>query len=218
MEEIGPDNPLLLIDTCGERGSVALFRGEVLAVEVFLEERTASAGLLGAVREVLGTAEMSVRDLSGIGVVNGPGSFTGVRVGLAVVKGLCESANLRVGTASRLAVLQELGGDESLAVLRAGRDEVYVREGTQGGRAREYLTSAAAFLDSIGMRSVIYAEGALEPMFANISGAVCVELSARHAYRQIKASLDRADADLSTLDANYVRDVSSIYNQRQVKK
>src|SRR5438094_5441965 len=89
MEEIADPQSLLLIDTCGEHGSLALFRGEALASEVFLPERTASAGLLGAIREVLGAGGLRLRDLAGVGVVNGPGSFTGLRVGLAVVQGLC---------------------------------------------------------------------------------------------------------------------------------
>ena len=77
---------------------------------------------------------MKLGDLGAIVVVNGPGSFTGVRVGLSAVKGLAEPGQIPVVAVSRLAVLAAKAGVAS-AALDAHRHEVFLRLGRtwQGG-------------------------------------------------------------------------------------
>ncbi len=100
---------LLSIDTCGPVGSVALGRLAGRDLEVLgqteLEGRSYSTTLVAAVGELLARSGVALKDLGGIVVVNGPGSFTGVRVGLAAVKGLAEAAQIPVVAVSRLEVL-----------------------------------------------------------------------------------------------------------------
>ena len=100
------DRLILAIDTCGPEGSVALgrFAGRDLEIlgQIELAGRTYSATLVAAVAELLRTAGTEIRALGGIVVVSGPGSFTGVRVGLAAVKGLAEGTELPVVAVSRL--------------------------------------------------------------------------------------------------------------------
>lgn len=80
---------LLTIDTSTPAGSVALSRGEELIGEVLLNLRsTHSDRLLPAVQHLLRDAELQLEELDAFGVVLGPGSFTGLRVGIATVKGL----------------------------------------------------------------------------------------------------------------------------------
>ncbi len=206
---------LLLIDTCGEHGTVALFEGEHLAHEVTLPERTASAALLGAVREVLGTAAVSLRDLTGLGVVNGPGSFTGLRVGLAVAKGLCEAASLPIAAISRLAVLAHAAAiHDGLSALRAGGDAVYVREQVPGQPSREFLVKAASFGSIRAGRISAYAEDSLLPMLTEQGFARKIEFSAKDAYFLVREALAAGGHDLATLDANYVRDEQAIYSRQ----
>jgi len=125
---------LLAIDTCGPTGSVALGRWDGQAVEILgqieLEGRNYSSTLVTAVGEVLAQGGVALRELGAIVVVYGPGSFTGVRVGLAAVKGLAEAAGLPVVAVSRLEVLAAKAGCE-LAVLDAHRHEVYLRIGEE---------------------------------------------------------------------------------------
>src|ERR1017187_3763721 len=100
---------LLGIDTCGPSGSVALGRLNGEAVEILgqieLEGRSYSATLVAAVGELLTRSGLELRNLTAIVAVNGPGSFTGVRVGLAAAKGLAEAARIPVVAVSRLEVL-----------------------------------------------------------------------------------------------------------------
>jgi tRNA threonylcarbamoyladenosine biosynthesis protein TsaB len=118
-------------------GSVAVADGVVLAAAV-LPPRTFSEGVLPAVREVLGAAGWTVADLEVVGVVNGPGSFTGVRTGLSVGKGICEAQGIPLVGVSRLALL---AGSEGLvhALLDAGRGEFYYGRFRDGGSEGERL-------------------------------------------------------------------------------
>ena len=121
---------MLAIDTCGPSGSVALGRlaGRDLEVlgQIELEGRTYSATLVAAVRELLASAGVGLGDLGGIVAVNGPGSFTGVRVGLSAVKGLAGAHGTPVVAFSRLLVLARKSGVPSSA-LDAHRSEVFLR-------------------------------------------------------------------------------------------
>ncbi len=127
-------------------GSVALGRVADGLVEIVgeteLEGRSYSATLVAAVGELLARADVRVGELGAIVAVNGPGSFTGVRVGLSAVKGLAESAGIPVVAISRLEVLARKAGVEA-AALDAHRHEVFLRVTGRDGRAIELLAGAA---------------------------------------------------------------------------
>jgi tRNA threonylcarbamoyladenosine biosynthesis protein TsaB len=137
--------PILAIDTCGPSGSVALGRLSGQAVEILgqieLEGRSYSSTLVAAVGELLGQTGMQLGLLHAMVAVNGPGSFTGVRVGLAAVKGLAEPARIPVVAVSRLEVLAANSGVPS-AALDAHRNEVFLRLGLPGEQGRELLAGA----------------------------------------------------------------------------
>jgi tRNA threonylcarbamoyladenosine biosynthesis protein TsaB len=138
--------PILSIDTCGPSGSVALGRlaGRDLEIlgEAELAGRTYSATLVSAVAALLESAHASLKDLGGIVVTNGPGSFTGVRVGLSAVKGLAQAAEIPVVPLSRLLVLARKAGVPS-AALDAQRGELFLRLETSGQDPVELLTGPA---------------------------------------------------------------------------
>ena len=135
-----PDSTLLLaIDTCGPTGSVALGRVEGHLVEILgqieLEGRSYSSTLVAAVGELLTQGGVTLREVGAIVAVNGPGSFTGVRVGLAAVKGLAEPAQIPVVAVSRLEVLAAKAGVVS-AALDAHRHELFLRVSGPDGLMR----------------------------------------------------------------------------------
>lgn len=125
--------PFLGIDTATGRGSIALARDRCLVGEVVLEERGAHArDLLPGLDALLRGAGLRSADLAGIGVTTGPGSFTGVRVGMATAKGLAYALDIGVSGLSTLealalAALRDLEPTPPAIcpVLEAGRGEVY---------------------------------------------------------------------------------------------
>ena len=209
--ELFPDAVVLVLDTCSERASVALFRGDRLLGESLLAERTASAIVLGAVRAVLAAQGLRLGDVAAIGVVSGPGSFTGVRVGLAVAKGLCEAANLPLATVSRLAVLAESAGVSSgFALLGAGREEVYLR----AADGREWLASLAELEPLLHGAEIAVTSSELGTRLAGTTREVqVVELSARHAMAAVRRCLLAGGTELALADANYVRNEEAIYRR-----
>jgi len=147
---------ILAIDTSGRHGSVALCRGDAGSFQVLqltpLEGGTYSARLMPTVSSLLQEKGFGKRDIDGFAVVSGPGSFTGLRVGLATVKGLCEILQKPLATVSMLEAVALTHGSVAemvTAVLDAGRNEVYVGEYEvtfAGARMlREYIAKLAGF-------------------------------------------------------------------------
>lgn len=97
---------LLTIDTSTRACSVAITDGERLMGEHLLDlEKTHSSRLLASAMGLLADAGMAISDLDGFGVSLGPGSFTGVRIGVATVIGLALATEKPVAGFSSLAML-----------------------------------------------------------------------------------------------------------------
>ncbi|MEJ2201760.1 MAG: tRNA (adenosine(37)-N6)-threonylcarbamoyltransferase complex dimerization subunit type 1 TsaB [Desulfuromonadaceae bacterium] len=97
---------LLTVDTATTAGSVALCRGTTLLGEFTLNIRsTHSDRLLSLIQQLLAATGVSLSQLQALGVVLGPGSFTGLRVGVATVKGLALALQIPVVGVSSLAAL-----------------------------------------------------------------------------------------------------------------
>jgi tRNA threonylcarbamoyladenosine biosynthesis protein TsaB len=205
---------LLAIDTCGTTGSLAL--GVVVGGEIHILGETSLGGqrpsetLVGHACEMLRMAGVQLIKLGAIVAVNGPGGFTGVRVGLAAVKGLAEPARIPVVAVSRLEVLAVKAGVAS-AALNAHRHEVYLRIGGADGQARELLAGAAelAALDSPPKRIAVCEDAAAELLSAAWPDAELVRATAPTAANALRLCAARAAAgefvDLALLDGNYLR-------------
>jgi tRNA threonylcarbamoyladenosine biosynthesis protein TsaB len=192
---------VLAIDTCGAMGSIALGRVEEGAVSVLAQTELAgksySAQLVPAVRAMLAGQSMETVALEGIAAVNGPGSFTGVRVGVSSAKGLAEALGIPLLAVSRLAVLAWKAG-ASRAAIDAGRGEFYFRSG-----GREFLLQAKDTpLTEPG--GIAVCEASAQRVFPQ---GVSVEApTAADALRFALPKLLAGDfADVALLDGNYVR-------------
>lgn len=205
---------LLLIDTCGRLGTVALAEAnedgsaEVLASEV-LPGRTASERLVAVVGQMLKAKGWRLCELAAIVVARGPGSFTGVRVGLAAAKGWSEASSAPLIAVSRLEVLAGAGGYFAApvwAVLDAGRGEVYAGEYLNGVCSREVLTTPEELrAESEGHEMVVCEANVfsrldgLSPVLVEETGAV--DLLGIAVKRLAPGAFD----DVVLLDANYLR-------------
>jgi tRNA threonylcarbamoyladenosine biosynthesis protein TsaB len=202
---------LLLIDTAGAEGSLALADTEsspaVVAVEV-LPGRTSSERLVPAVRRLLEERSWRLRDLAAVVVVHGPGSFTGVRVGVSAAKGLSEAGGVGLIAVSRLALLATAIDDAGKvnAVLDAGRGEFYFGEYVGRRCVREVLLSEEAVRAAVGSGLVVACEAKVGEALAGLDLRVVEEPRAEDA---LAIALERIAAgdfdDAATLDANYLR-------------
>ncbi len=204
---------VLLLDACGERASVAVARAEgVLLAEQELGAREASAGLVNAIQSVLGQAGFGLDDLAGIGVVNGPGSFTGVRVALALAKGLCEAAQLPMAAVSRLEVLAESAPAATICLVSAGRDQVYARL-AHAGEISEGMLRDREVQDLRGGAPVIADSAELAARLAEGGPVKHVLISAFHALGPVLRRFAAGGSDVALTDANYVRNEDAIYRK-----
>ncbi len=131
----------LTLDTASPRPAVALIVGGRLFEEPLPEDRRASEDLLPAVGRALSAAGLALRACARIGVCAGPGSFTGLRVGLATAWGLSRATGIPVETVSTLEAIAEAarvpGRRRVVAALDAGRGELVAERFDLGGpRAR----------------------------------------------------------------------------------
>jgi len=128
---------LLALDTCDSRGSLALVEDtHVLAETSHPENADFSSWLIPAVDELLSSNRLSHADLAGYAVASGPGSFTGVRVGLTTAKAWSEIYGKPIYPISRLAVLAESASAEyAAAFINAQRSQIFAalyRRSAQG--------------------------------------------------------------------------------------
>jgi tRNA threonylcarbamoyladenosine biosynthesis protein TsaB len=121
---------LISLDTSTLTVSVALVgpRGELLALESHPPPRKQSEMLPAVIVELLGHHGLTLAEVTGYAVGLGPGSFTGLRIGIASVKALAYAHRRPLGGASSLAALALEGPPECplVAAMVARRDEVYV--------------------------------------------------------------------------------------------
>jgi tRNA threonylcarbamoyladenosine biosynthesis protein TsaB len=159
---------LLSIETSHDTGGVAIADGRTPPVEELSTQRLKhSEELLVLIDRLLKGLGVSMSDLDGIAVSIGPGSFTGLRVGLAAAKGLCLSGGLplvSVGTLDVFARMCPEGGLPIFALIDAKRGELYWCSYEYGGgklkRTGEYLAiSPGKLVELIAEKTLVVGSG-----------------------------------------------------------
>lgn len=121
---------LLAVDTSSRFVGVALYNGvQVVSEEIWLSHDHHTVELAPAVAQAFSRAGLPVSALQALAVALGPGSFTGLRIGLALAKGIAIASNLPVigiPTLDVLAASQPFMAVPMIAVLRAGRGRLAV--------------------------------------------------------------------------------------------
>ena len=121
---------LLALDTSTRTVGMAVYNGvQVLSESIWFCQDHHTVELAPAVADLLAKTGLRVADLAALGVALGPGSFTGLRIGLAFAKGLALAQNIPligVPTLDALAAAQPVQAERLAAVLQAGRGRLAV--------------------------------------------------------------------------------------------
>jgi tRNA threonylcarbamoyladenosine biosynthesis protein TsaB len=212
---------ILGIDTSGKSGGVTLAEAGESGFRVLecaaIEGGTFSAQLVPTVAALLERSKLSIRDIGGFAAASGPGSFTGLRVGLSAIKGLAEVLRKPIATVSLLEALATSSPKKGkvIAGLDAGRSEVfYGLYEVEGGKAiciNEQLLSADNFIEMAkkpGITLTITSDPALQEKLSTAGvGAQLAErpessMIARIGARKLMAG---QIVSVEALDANYLR-------------
>jgi tRNA threonylcarbamoyladenosine biosynthesis protein TsaB len=228
---------ILAIDTSGQTGGITLAEadaGSFRAIEsAAIAGGTFSAQLIPTLAALLKKHGYGVKDLGGFAAASGPGSFTGLRVGLSAIKGLAETLHKPIATVSVLEALASLAdrNGKIAAAIDAGRKEVFLgvyqkngdssakksaaQPGTHSDHAllkqREELLTQQDFLAALGTERpvmIITSDATLaELAAASHSEVVVVTSPGSEAIARIGAAklLAGETVSVEALDANYLR-------------
>ncbi len=120
---------ILAFETSAKAGSVALLEDSALVAETYINTGlTHSQTLMCMAEDLMKNCGWSVNDVQAVAVAAGPGSFTGVRIGVAAAKGFAWGAEIPLyGVSTLEAMARQLGEDSGyvLPVMDARREQVY---------------------------------------------------------------------------------------------
>jgi tRNA threonylcarbamoyladenosine biosynthesis protein TsaB len=194
----------LAIDTTHEAGSLALVRAGETVDQVLLRAPTGFAHVLYAhLDEMLRRNGVRLAAVDCFAAASGPGSFTGVRVGLACVKGLAEALGKPAAAVSNLRAIASFGtGPWRAAVLDARRGEVYgaVYDAAGGIVAAETVAPLSTWLASLPAGEMEFVTQGFPLEVADARIVIAPEALAAAIGR-----LAGEGGDPAALDANYVR-------------
>lgn len=195
---------ILAIDTTSDLGSIAITDGERVIEESLLNPGDGFGHVLfGEIEKLLARHNLNLADIEGFASASGPGTFTGVRVGLTAVKGLAEALSRKVVAVSNLKAMADFGTGELRAPwIDARRGEIYgaVYNANLEPVQDEVVMKYEAWLASLPLGAEILSDP--RPLAGAIGKIAAREFAAGRA-------LDPAAAD-----ANYVRrcDAEQLWN------
>jgi len=205
---------ILSIDTTSEFGSIALTEHGRLIEEVLLHSPEGFGHILFPhLEKLLGRHSVTVNQMDCFAAASGPGSFTGVRIGLAAVKGLAEAAGRGVVAVSNLRTLAFFGRAPLRAtVLDARRGEVYgaVYNEALDPVAGEMVMKFPAWLETLPSSRFEFVSTDFSPFRSIVDPSITVVTAPRAlaaaigsiAWNEYEAGRAR---DPAVIDANYIR-------------
>lgn len=138
---------LLAIDTATRCMSLALHDGRQLVYEhTWITANNHTIELAPAVFSALKTCRLEIKDLTGVAIARGPGSFTGLRIGISFAKGLAAARQIKliaIPTLSITAAAQPTHDGDLITVLQAGRGRICAQTFTWMGDTWQPSAEAA---------------------------------------------------------------------------
>lgn len=222
-----PVHYILQIETATQVCSIALSAdGETIAFHDIDEPNVHAARLTLMVEELLRTTNLSFKDLAAVAVGKGPGSYTGLRIGVSTAKGLCYATDLPlIGIDTLAGMAAGFIANSSLItenmqlcpMVDARRMEVYAA--VYDNRLRQITPPAATIVDAqsfeflgTDQRIILFGSGAdkLEVLFAENEQVEVVSQfknSARHlSHLAYCAYMDKQFADVAYFEPYYLKD------------
>lgn len=205
---------ILAVDTTAEFGSIALADEHGVREEVLLHEPQGFSGaLFGQIEALLARQSVTLPEIDLFAGASGPGSFTGVRIGLAAVKGLGEVLGKPVIAVSNLAALAEYGvSDLRATVIDARRGEVY---GALFNRTREQVIPEQVvrfprLLELLAGHTFEWISNSFDPFRPALTGTPFEHYPVIIAPRALAGTIAAIAArspqtDAAVVEANYVR-------------
>jgi tRNA threonylcarbamoyladenosine biosynthesis protein TsaB len=224
---------ILAIDTSGQSGGITLAEADGKSFRVIesaaIAGGTFSAQLIPTLAATLKKHGYRPQDIGGFAAASGPGSFTGLRVGLSAIKGLAETLHQPIATVSVLEALASLSAHEGkiAAAMDAGRKEVFLgifeklteshpessaKKMSPGlVKEREELLTQQDFLSALSADSPVWLVTSDAPIAELASAANCAvdivtrpgsEVIARIGAQKLFAN---ETVSVEALDANYLR-------------
>lgn len=207
---------ILAIDSSGMVASVALVSDDIVIAEYNVNfKKTHSQTLLPMVDEIVRMLELYTQEIDAIAVAAGPGSFTGLRIGSATVKGLAQALSKPVVAVPTVdALAYNLYGTDCLVcpIMDARRNQTYTGiysfSRTEDGYKMNVLTNQCAvdireiieLLNGMGKEVVFLGDGV--PVFREQIDEL---LQVPHTYAPAFMNRQRAAA-LATLAFEYIRE------------
>ena len=205
---------ILAIDTTAGFGSIAAVENGATVAESLLHSPEGfSPSLFGHLRALLDRAGWELDSVDCFAAAAGPGSFTGVRVGLAAAKGLAEALGKRAAAVSNLKAVASFGeGPLRAAVLDARRGQIY---GAVYGQALEIVAPEAVarfpdWLAALPGGDIEFLSTDFAPFRPALAGTRFEQARVVDVPRALAAAVGRivemrGCEDAAAIDANYVR-------------
>lgn len=214
---------ILGIDSSATAASAAIINNGKLVSEVFSDTGlTHSQTLLPMIEKCLQMSNVSVEDIDLIAVTNGPGSFTGVRIGIATVKGMAFTNNIEcveVSTLESMAYNLPLFNGIICSVMDARCNQVYTAmfENTDGCKVNRLSEDSAMSIDELGEqlknigKSVIFVGDGAEICYNKLNGEIDglyispVNIRKQRASSVALCGLNKNRKTAKELAVNYIR-------------
>lgn len=209
---------ILALDTTSAFGSLALLnRGETLEEVVLYSPDGFSHVLFDQLSRLLARHNWTLANVDCFAALSGPGSFTGVRVGLAAVKGLAEASSKPAVAISNLQALASFGARPLRAVVQdARRGEVYAAlyDASLTLLGKEQVLRFSKWLETLPENDFEFISPDFSPFRSAITGTRFQDVPVVEAPRALASAAGRIATrllasgraiDPAALDANYIR-------------